>query len=61
MKDIEQKFPSMEFVRAHRSFIVRIDKIAAIDHNFLMIEDLQKQIPVSATYREELEKRLNMI
>jgi two-component system response regulator LytT len=61
MKDIELKFPSMEFVRAHRSFIVRIDKIAAIDHHFLVIEDLQKQIPVSASYRDELEKRLNMI
>ena len=61
MKDIELKFPSAEFVRAHRSYIVRIDKIAAIDHHFLVIEDLQKQIPVSASYRGELEKRLNMI
>ncbi len=61
MKDIEKKFPPMEFVRAHRSFIVRIDKIAAIDHHFLVMEDTQKQVPVSASYREELEKRLNMI
>ena len=61
MKDIEKKFPPTEFVRAHRSYIVRIDKIAAIDHNFLIIEDIQKQIPIRASYRDELEKRLNMI
>ena len=61
MKELETKFPSTEFVRAHRSFIVRIDKITAIDHNFLVLDDIQKQIPVSATYRAELEQRLNMI
>ena len=61
MKDLETKFPATEFVRAHRSFIVRIDKITAIDHNFLVLDDIQKQIPVSATYRGELEQRLNMI
>ena len=61
MKDIEKKLPSIEFVRAHRSFIIRIDKISAIDHHFVILEDLQKQIPISASYRDELEKRLNMI
>ncbi|MBI4946646.1 MAG: LytTR family transcriptional regulator DNA-binding domain-containing protein [Bacteroidetes bacterium] len=61
MKDIEKKFSPMEFVRAHRSYIVRIDKIAAIDRHFLVIEDLHNQIPVSASYRDELDKRLNMI
>ncbi|HEY4800840.1 MAG TPA: LytTR family transcriptional regulator DNA-binding domain-containing protein [Bacteroidia bacterium] len=61
MKDIEKKFPSAEFARAHRSYIVRIDKITAIDNHFLVLDDIQKQIPVSASYRDELEKRLNMI
>lgn len=61
MKDIEAKFPSTEFVRAHRGYIVRIDKITAIDHHFLVLDDIQKQIPVSATYRSDLEHRLNMI
>ena len=61
MKDIEKKFPSAEFARAHRSYIVRIDKITAIDNHFLVLDDIQKQIPVSASYRDELENRLNMI
>ena len=61
MKDIEKKLPPAEFVRAHRSYIIRIDKIAAIDHHFLIVDDMQKQIPISATYKIELEKRLNML
>lgn len=61
MKELESKFPAAEFVRAHRSFIVRIDKITAIDHHFLVLDDIQKQIPVSTTYRADLEQRLNMI
>jgi hypothetical protein len=40
---------------------VRIDKITAIDHHFLVLDDIQKQIPVSTTYRSDLEQRLNMI
>lgn len=61
MKDIEKKFSPTEFARTHRSYIVRIDKIAAIDHHFIILEDIQKQIPVSLSYRDELEKRLNML
>lgn len=61
MKDIERKFVPPEFARAHRSFVVRIDKITLIDHHFLVLDDIQKQIPISASYRDELEKRLNMI
>ncbi len=61
MKDIEKKIPSAEVVRAHRSYIVRIDKIAAIDHHFVILDDIQKQIPIGASYPDELEKRLNMI
>ena len=61
MKDMEKNFLVTEFARAHRSYIVRIDKIAAIDHHFLIMDDIQKQIPLSVSYRDELEKRLNMI
>ena len=61
MKEIDQWFPLMEFVRAHRSFIVRIDKITAIDHNFIVMDDIHKQIPISASYRDDIEKRINMI
>ena len=61
MKDMERKFIPPEFARSHRSFIVRIDKITVIDHHVLVLDDIQKHIPIGTSYRDEFEKRLNMI
>lgn len=61
MKNIEQKLPSKDFIRVHRSFIVLVDKIVAIDHNVLMLEDDKKEIPIGGSYKDELVKRLNML
>lgn len=61
MKDIEIKMGLDEFVRVHRSFIVRLDKIASIDFPNLYLEDEKKMIPIGGSYREELSNRINMI
>ena len=61
MKSIEEKLPKKEFIRVHRSYIVRIDKIAAIDHHVLILENNKKEIPVGGFFEEELERRLNML
>lgn len=61
MKDIEAKLPSNDFIRVHRSFIVRIDKIHAIEHPNLIIEDDKKVIPIGGSYREELLNKINLI
>ncbi len=61
MKDIEIKMGLDEFIRVHRSFIVRLDKIASIDFPNLYLEDDKKMIPIGGSYREELSNRINMI
>lgn len=61
MKNIEQKLSSKDFIRVHRSFIVLIDKIVAIDHNVLLMEDDKKEIPIGGSYKDELVKSLNML
>lgn len=61
MKNIEQKLSSKDFIRVHRSFIVLIDKIVAIDHNVLLLEDDKKEIPIGGSYKDELVKSLNML
>jgi DNA-binding LytR/AlgR family response regulator len=60
MKDIELKLGQQEFLRVHRSFIVRIDKIAAIEYPNLTLEDNKKNIPIGGSYKEELQNRLKM-
>ena len=61
MKDIEKKLPQKEFQRVHRSFIVRIDKILAIEQPNIVIEGGKKMIPIGGSYKDELIKRINLI
>ncbi len=61
MKDIEAKLPESDFMRVHRSFIVRIDKITAIEQPNLILENDKKIIPIGGSYKDELAKRLNLV
>lgn len=61
MKDIESKMPEKDFVRVHRSFIIRIDKIKEIDHSNVVMENDKKVIPIGGSYKDTLQERLNLI
>lgn len=61
MKDIEKKLPNNEFLRVHRSYIVRLDKIIAIEQPNIVIEGGKKLIPIGGSYKEELFKKINLV
>ena len=61
MKDIESKMPEKDFIRVHRSFIIRLDKIKEIDHNNVVLENDKKIVPVGGSYKELLQQRIKMI
>jgi two-component system, LytTR family, response regulator LytT len=61
MKDIESKLSPADFIRVHRSYIVRVDKIASIEQPNVIIEDDKKVIPIGGSYKDDLLKRLNLI
>ena len=61
MKDIETKLGTDQFIRVHRSFIVRLDKIASIDFPNLQLENDRKLIPIGGSYRDELTNRIKML
>lgn len=57
MKAIEEKLPSEMFMRVHRSYIVALDKITAIDScGDILIGKIS--IPVSDSYRKILESHV---
>lgn len=56
LKTVEEKFPLTSFTRVHRSHIVRLDAIEAIEENELIIGDIR--VPVGKTYRDDLMKKL---
>ena len=60
MKSIQEKLPADLFVRVHRSFIVRIDKIISIDHSKVILE-YNKEVPVGGLYKDEFLKKINTI
>ncbi len=59
MKGIETKLSPNFFMRIHKSFIVRLDRIANIEENRIHIG--KAFIPISRPYKPELMKRLNII
>ena len=55
MKAIEEKLPSDMFMRVHRSYIVALDKITAIDScGDILIDRIS--VPVSESYRKDIER-----
>ncbi len=56
---IEEKLFPHAYARAHRSYIVRIDKIQAIDDMAISLKDTS--IPIGPKYKDALYKQLNMI
>ena len=52
MKTLEDTLPASDFVRVHKSFIVRLDKIEAIERNHIIITS--DRIPIGDTYQTTL-------
>lgn len=59
LKTIEDKLPSKDYLRVHRSFIVRIDSIDNIEDDTIAYG--RKLIPIGKTYKETVYKRLNLL
>jgi DNA-binding LytR/AlgR family response regulator len=59
MKEIEAKLPEKDFIRVQRSFIVRLDKILTIEDNYVIVKN--KEIHIGKAYKDEFNKRLNLL
>jgi DNA-binding LytR/AlgR family response regulator len=57
MKGLEEKLPSQDFIRVHRSFIVAFNKIDFVQKHMLTIG--KKEIPISEHYRDQLFNIIN--
>lgn len=59
MKTMEERLPPADFVRVHRSHIVRLDRIVDLEEATIVVE--RDVIPVGASYRDALLSRLNTL
>ncbi|OIN55462.1 LytR/AlgR family response regulator transcription factor [Arsenicibacter rosenii] len=63
MTKMEEMLPPSQFLRVHRSFIVRMEAIKEIDGNMITTLDGQKRVQIGVTYRETVLEKLkrNMV
>jgi two-component system LytT family response regulator len=59
LKTLEEKLPSNNFLRVHRSYIVALDKIDTIEEGVIYIH--KTPIPVADAYRSTLNRNLNLL
>lgn len=59
MKTMAERLPAADFVRVHRSHIVRVDRIVDLEDATIVVE--RDVIPVGASYRDALLARLNTL
>lgn len=69
MKDLETKLPTRDFVRIHRKYIVRLDRIVAIEADAVLLDNgtppllnrAPVRVPIGSSYRAGLLARLNLV
>ncbi|HCT31118.1 MAG TPA: DNA-binding response regulator [Bacteroidales bacterium] len=57
LKTLEEKLPSEQFMRVHRSFIVNLHQIARIERNRIVFGSVY--IPIADSYKEQFQSFLN--
>ncbi len=58
LKRVEETLPSSDFIRVHRSFIVRKDKIDIIERSHILFG--QERIPIGESYKAQLQEFLRL-
>lgn len=57
MQSLEEKLPSKQFMRVHRSFIVNLDKVKTIERNCIVFG--KDYVPISESYKNKFMDFLN--
>lgn len=60
MTGIEQRLPQDQFLRVHRSYIVRVGSIKAIEDYQVLLEDGEERIPIGGLYMAKVRERLHL-
>ena len=58
MKEIEDRLPAKHFMRIHKSFIIRIDRITGIEGNRVLLKNINSDIMIGENYKGELMEKV---
>ncbi|GHM99171.1 hypothetical protein WSM22_06610 [Cytophagales bacterium WSM2-2] len=59
LKEIEIKLPAQQFVRIHKSYIIRLEAMTGINAQFVLVKNAQ--LPIGRTYHELISSRVNKL
>ncbi|MGE0587583.1 MAG: LytR/AlgR family response regulator transcription factor [Cyclobacteriaceae bacterium] len=59
LKDFSKNLPEKKFFQVHRSFMVNVDHITAINSDVIKLKD--KEIPISKNHKEELLSKIKLL
>lgn len=59
LKDFAKNLPEKKFFQVHRSFMVNVDHITAINSDVIKLKD--KEIPISKNHKEELLGKIKLL
>lgn len=51
IRELEERLPSRQFMRVHKSYIVALNKIHALDGNQIFFKGMKAYVPLGDTYR----------
>jgi len=51
IKDLEERLPARQFMRVHKSYLVSLSKIQALDGNQILFKGMKAYVPLGDTYR----------
>lgn len=58
LRNLEETMPASEFMRVHKSYIVRIDKIRALYGNQIKVEGVNEYLPIGKSYKDIVQSKL---
>ena len=61
MKNLASRLDENKFIRIHRSYLVRIDRINTIEGELVYLRDVAKPLPIGPSYRSRLMDALPLV
>lgn len=61
MKHIANRLDENRFIRIHRSYLVRIDRISTIEGELVFLKDIPKPLPIGPSYKSRLIEVLHLV
>lgn len=58
LKEIEERLPSRQFMRVHKSFIIRIDRIVGLEGNQVFLKNIPTGLMIGENYKNELMEKV---